>query len=190
MLMHVCACMKNATDSTQRFILSVAKISGYISKVGYTGQPAAASQASANVQQPAKPRTPEEWIEALVQQMAGAKDMSDARQRAGTFLQSFEQTVLQTATKQVSRSYYNRRIQKHRFAGCTILFRSTRHALLKLPAYFAFSVHCMQDAKSPCLLVMCWCMQPGLQCPQQVSALDLACTRHTRRICDMPARSS
>lgn len=45
------------------------------------------------------PRTPADWVEALVQQMAGAKDVEDARGRASQVLQAFEQAVLQQAAR-------------------------------------------------------------------------------------------
>lgn len=42
---------------------------------------------------PSGPQTAEQWIDALVQEMAAAKDMEDARSRAGKLLQAFEQFV-------------------------------------------------------------------------------------------------
>lgn len=45
------------------------------------------------------PRTPADWVEALVQQMAGAKDVADARERASQVLQAFEQAVLKQAAR-------------------------------------------------------------------------------------------
>ena len=45
------------------------------------------------------PRTPADWVEALVQQMAGAKDVDDARERASQVLQAFEQAVLRQAAR-------------------------------------------------------------------------------------------
>lgn len=50
-----------------------------------------------------KPKSPEEWVETLVQQMAGARDMADARSRAASVLQNFQQAVLDTSHVQVSR---------------------------------------------------------------------------------------
>ena len=44
-------------------------------------------------------RTPAEWIEGLVQQMASAKDLADARTRAAGELRSFEQAVMRTTNK-------------------------------------------------------------------------------------------
>jgi hypothetical protein len=49
----------------------------------------------------AGPRSSEDWVEALVQQMAGAKDVDDARERASQVLQAFEQAVLRAAGPQV-----------------------------------------------------------------------------------------
>lgn len=46
-----------------------------------------------------KPKSSEEWVELLVQQMAGAKDLHDARSRASQVLQAFEQAVLQQASQ-------------------------------------------------------------------------------------------
>lgn len=52
------------------------------------------------------PRSSAEWVEALVQQMAGAKDVDDARERASQVLQAFEQAVLQAARSQVGTSVH------------------------------------------------------------------------------------
>jgi len=38
-------------------------------------------------------------VELLVQQMAGAKDLDDARRRASQILQAFEQAVLEQASQ-------------------------------------------------------------------------------------------
>ena len=46
-----------------------------------------------------KPKSSAEWVELLVQQMAGAKDLDDARSRATQILQAFEQAVLQQASQ-------------------------------------------------------------------------------------------
>ena len=46
-----------------------------------------------------KPKGSAEWVELLVQQMAGAKDLNDARSRATQMLQAFEQAVLQQASQ-------------------------------------------------------------------------------------------
>ena len=78
--------------------------SSVVTRRCHSGHQIPAAQAgTANLQRGVKLKTPEEWIEDLVQQMAGARDMADARQRAASVLQSFEQAVLQTAsaTKQV-----------------------------------------------------------------------------------------
>ncbi|KAL0037844.1 hypothetical protein WJX79_001616 [Trebouxia sp. C0005] len=48
----------------------------------------------------AKAKSPEEWVEALVQQMASARDMADARSRAASILQTFQQAVLHTSGPQ------------------------------------------------------------------------------------------
>lgn len=61
-------------------------------------QTPAAQAPAASLQQATMLKSPEEWVEVLVQQMAGARDMADARQRAAGILQSFEQEVLQTAS--------------------------------------------------------------------------------------------
>ncbi|BDA50624.1 hypothetical protein COCOBI_16-3000 [Coccomyxa sp. Obi] len=45
------------------------------------------------------PQTPADWVEALVQQMAGAKDVDDARDRASRVLQAFEQAVLRQSAR-------------------------------------------------------------------------------------------
>ncbi|KAF6259470.1 hypothetical protein COO60DRAFT_1294852 [Scenedesmus sp. NREL 46B-D3] len=44
-------------------------------------------------QVPPGPQTAEQWVDALVQEMAAAKDFTDARGRAAKMLQSFEQFV-------------------------------------------------------------------------------------------------
>lgn len=46
-----------------------------------------------------EPKSSQEWVELLVQQMAGAKDLDDARSRASQMLQAFEQAVLQQASQ-------------------------------------------------------------------------------------------
>ena len=46
-----------------------------------------------------KPKSSADWVELLVQQMAGAKDLNDARSRATQMLQAFEQAVLQQASQ-------------------------------------------------------------------------------------------
>lgn len=52
--------------------------------------PAAAGAAAADT---AVPQTADQWVDALVQEMAAAKDFTDARGRAGKLLQAFEQFV-------------------------------------------------------------------------------------------------
>lgn len=47
-------------------------------------------------------QTAEQWVDAFVQEMAGAKDFSDARCRAAKMLQAFEQFVT-ARSKQVTR---------------------------------------------------------------------------------------
>jgi hypothetical protein len=79
-------------------------------------QPAAAAaaapghpqQQAAEDQQPtaqaataAGPQTADQWVDALVQEMAAAKDMGDARSRAGKLLQAFEQFVVAHTAKEV-----------------------------------------------------------------------------------------
>jgi hypothetical protein len=49
---------------------------------------AAAAAAASSV-----PQTADQWVDALVQEMATAKDVPDARNRAGKLLQAFEQFV-------------------------------------------------------------------------------------------------
>jgi uncharacterized phage infection (PIP) family protein YhgE len=44
-------------------------------------------------QAPSGPQTAEQWVDALVQEMAAAKDFTDARGRAAKMLQAFEQFV-------------------------------------------------------------------------------------------------
>lgn len=52
-------------------------------------QEAAAAAAAAS----SVPQTADQWVDALVQEMATAKDVPDARNRAGKLLQAFEQFV-------------------------------------------------------------------------------------------------
>lgn len=60
----------------------------------------------AHVQQaaavPSGPQTAEQWVDALVQEMAAAKDMEGARSRAGKLLQAFEQFVTARNKAEVS----------------------------------------------------------------------------------------
>jgi hypothetical protein len=52
-------------------------------------------------QVPTGPQTAEQWVDALVQEMAAAKDFTDARGRAAKMLQAFEQFV-SARSKEVS----------------------------------------------------------------------------------------
>lgn len=45
------------------------------------------------------PSTSQEWIEALVAQMAGAADLAQARERATAVLHAFEQAILGQAVR-------------------------------------------------------------------------------------------
>lgn len=75
--------------------------SGYALLVVGTSAPASTSVQSAAAAAEPKPKSPEEWVETLVQQMAGARDMADARSRAANVLQTFQQAVLDTSHVQV-----------------------------------------------------------------------------------------
>ena len=44
-------------------------------------------------------KAPAEWVEGLVQQMSGARDLGDARARAANELRSFERAVMQATDK-------------------------------------------------------------------------------------------
>ena len=44
-------------------------------------------------------KAPAEWVEGLVQQMGGARDLGEARARAANELRSFEQAVMHTTNK-------------------------------------------------------------------------------------------
>ena len=57
------------------------------------------SSGAAEVKGDLEPKSSQEWVELLVQQMAGAKDLDDARSRASQILQAFEQAVLQQAAQ-------------------------------------------------------------------------------------------
>ena len=57
------------------------------------------SSGAAEVKGDVEPKSSQEWVEVLVQQMAGAKDLDDARSRASQLLQAFEQAVLQQAAQ-------------------------------------------------------------------------------------------
>ena len=61
------------------------------------GPGSAATQASGEPGSPA--RTPAQWVEGLVQQMASARDVADARGRAANELRAFEQVVMQTTNR-------------------------------------------------------------------------------------------
>lgn len=73
----------------------------FVSLVG-PAAPASTGLQSAEAEAGSKPKSPEEWVETLVQQMAGARDMADARSRAANVLQTFQQAVLETSHVQVS----------------------------------------------------------------------------------------
>ena len=75
--------------------------SGYVVLIVGSLAPASTSVQSAEVAADPKPKSPEEWVETLVQQMAGARDMADARSRAANVLQTFQQAVLDTSHIQV-----------------------------------------------------------------------------------------
>ena len=62
---------------------------------GHQSQEAAAAATAAAAAAGAQPgpQTADQWIDALVQEMAAAKDFGDARLRAGKLLQAFEQFV-------------------------------------------------------------------------------------------------
>lgn len=55
------------------------------------------SGAAQEAEPPAK--TPAQWVEGLVYEMAAAKDVADARVRAANELRSFEQTVMRASGK-------------------------------------------------------------------------------------------
>ena len=60
----------------------------------------AGSAAAEPSREPSSPaRTPVQWVEGLVQQMASAQDVADARGRAANELRAFEQVVMQTANR-------------------------------------------------------------------------------------------
>lgn len=75
--------------------------SAYALLVVGTSAPASTSVQSAVAAAEPKPKSPEEWVETLVQQMAGARDMADARSRAANVLHTFQQAVLDTSHVQV-----------------------------------------------------------------------------------------
>lgn len=62
-------------------------------------QQAAAAAAAAAVA--SGPQTADQWVDALVQEMASAKDMSDARSRAGKLLHAFEQFMTSRSKAEV-----------------------------------------------------------------------------------------
>lgn len=61
------------------------------------------SAAADGVSAPTAPglQTADQWVDALVQEMAAAKDFADARGRAGKMLQAFEQFVSTRSKEQV-----------------------------------------------------------------------------------------
>ena len=65
---------------------------------GHRTPPEQAQQSGAEAGAPGGvPSTSAEWVEALVQQMAGASDVGEARVRAAEVLCAFEQAVLRKA---------------------------------------------------------------------------------------------
>ena len=54
--------------------------------------------------QDGRPKSSEDWVEALVQQMVGASDIQDARARAAQVLHAFEQALLEGGGGQVGAS--------------------------------------------------------------------------------------
>ena len=76
-------------------------LTGCVLPVVGASAPGSTSLPSAEVAAGPKPKSPEEWVETLVQQMAGARDMADARSRAASVLQTFQQAVLDTSHVQV-----------------------------------------------------------------------------------------
>ena len=64
-------------------------------------QPGRHQQPTPGPQQDGRPKSSEEWVEALVQQMAGASDIQDARARAAQVLHAFEQALREGAGGQV-----------------------------------------------------------------------------------------
>ena len=74
--------------------LKLPDIAGAAEANGHTHED---SRGEAKARTDNEPKSPQEWVELLVQQMAGAKDLDDARSRASQILQAFEQAVLQQA---------------------------------------------------------------------------------------------
>jgi predicted RNase H-like nuclease (RuvC/YqgF family) len=60
-----------------------------------TQQTGAVKQAAPQQTADRRPKTSAEWVEGVVQQMAGATSMEDARTRAAQVLQAFEQALLE-----------------------------------------------------------------------------------------------
>ena len=73
-----------------------------LSSTGPSASVSSSVQAAAQPGAEAKAKSPEEWVETLVQQMASARDMADARSRAASVLQTFQQAVLHTSAPQAS----------------------------------------------------------------------------------------
>jgi uncharacterized membrane protein len=65
-------------------------------------QQAAAVAAAAAAAVASGPQTADQWVDALVQEMATAKDIPDARSRAGKLLQAFEQFMTSRSKAEVS----------------------------------------------------------------------------------------
>lgn len=80
-------------------IMLLLKLTGCAGTAEANGHIHVDSNRAAEAQAEVKPKTPQEWVELLVQQMAGAKDLDDARSRASQILQAFEQAVLEQASQ-------------------------------------------------------------------------------------------
>lgn len=74
------------------------------------------------------PQTPADWVEALVQQMAGAKDVDDARERASRVLQAFEQAVLRQSQPDMAalRNHLNELSRDNHILKRAVAIQNTR----------------------------------------------------------------
>ena len=89
-ILFLCQLANPAGDAHRAFLAGTADSNGHAHV-----EATAAAEAKPGI----KPKSSEEWVELLVQQMAGAKDLHDARSRASQVLQAFEQAVLQQASQ-------------------------------------------------------------------------------------------
>jgi hypothetical protein len=127
--------------------------------------PAAAGAAAADT---AVPQTADQWVDALVQEMAAAKDFTDARGRAGKLLQAFEQFVTARNKDQVRRL-------RQGFAAAGGVLCQHPHALLPALTAAAAAAACATSLGHPSCRLVATARLP--QRPPAVPAWRRLCAR-------------